>query len=453
MGDGRMRPAKLSANVFLELPPVLTHYVENVRNLWIEGNPKQGKLSLLSRQGVFSDIESLAVARRQLIEVLGLERARALCYRIGFEQGRRDAARHLRVFGQNARLTLQGGPVFRQLQGRGIATSVKFEFDLDTRTLYRELTLRDSTEAMAHRVAVQANEDCACWTTAGYLSGHVSEILGRRVVTLETSCGARGDELCRFVSRFDPEWGNEVHWVRKALDMPSVDSELAEREAVAAKAQTMARRAQGRLNDLNRRLRSDLIAASVVADSPVMEPVMALVRRAMASEAPVLFVGERGVGCETLAQAIHYGSKRKAKPLITVDCKGLPEPMLLQELIGFNKGAFAGAVRGHTGALVRANGGTLYLNDISRLSVETQGHLLTALEESQVRPIGADKPTKTDIRLIGATREDPKDLLASGALREAFFYALAVLPIPRAPAARARRRHPGTGRVVPRRVR
>ena len=85
-----MRPAKLSSNVFLELPPVLSHYVEADRHLWVDGNPRRGRLSMLNRSGSFIDLETQAVERRHLIQMLGFEQTRGLLYRMGFEQGRRE---------------------------------------------------------------------------------------------------------------------------------------------------------------------------------------------------------------------------------------------------------------------------------------------------------------------------------------------------------------------------
>ncbi len=126
-----MRPMKLSSNVFQELPPVLAHYVEADRHLWVKGNPKRGRLSVLNRSGNFVELESQAVERRHLLHLLGTDRARALLYRVGFEQGRRDAARHIEKFGDNARLALQAALVFGQLQGRFVADNRRFEFDLD----------------------------------------------------------------------------------------------------------------------------------------------------------------------------------------------------------------------------------------------------------------------------------------------------------------------------------
>jgi two-component system response regulator HydG len=427
VGDSEMRPAKLSSNLFLELPPILAHYVEAERHLWVEGNPKRGRLSVLNRSGGFMDHETLAVERRHLIATLGVERARALLYRVGFEQGRRDAARHFQVFGENARLALQAALVFGQLQGRYVAETRRFDYDADKKTLLREIVVSMSSEAAVQRMAgLGSKGEGACWNTAGYFAGHTSEILGKRVLTMESGCSACGAEQCAYTSKLDAEFGEEANWIRAALQGESVDEEVRMRDALVSSAQKAARRAQMALTGLNRRLRSDLVLETVVADSEAMAPVAQRARQLMASDAPVIIHGEPGTGKETIARTIHNGSPRKKKPFVEVDCVGLTDSLLEQELFGFEKDAFPGATLKHTGAYLRANGGTLYLNRVTALSHEMQGLLLKAIQTGQIWPKGAEKPEHADVRVIAAVQEDPLEAKEAGEIREDFYYALAV---------------------------
>ncbi|MBI4560183.1 MAG: sigma 54-interacting transcriptional regulator [Candidatus Hydrogenedentes bacterium] len=421
-----MRPTKLSSKVFLELPPALAHYLEAPRNQWLESTPNRGRMTLLNRTGVFTDLESLAVERRHLLELLGHDRARALCYRVGFEQGRRDGARHYALYTENARLALQAGPVFGQLQGWYAAEPIKFEFDLEARTLYREILLYGCIEALAYRMAVDDTEHCACWLTAGRISGHTSELVGRRVITVEAECSARGAAACKFISRLDPEWGKEADWCRDALRIRTVDEELAQKDELLSNAQKAARRAQSALNDLNRKLRSELMLDNLVADSDTMQPVAHRAQQIAASDSPALIVGEPGTGRQAWARAIHFGGMRKHKPFIIFDCLGLTGSLLMQELLGFEKDAFPGAVRSHAGALARAHGGTLYLNEINRLREDAQGIMLQCMRDNCFTPLGAPEPVKVDVRIIAATQQDPQESVESGALREDLFYALSV---------------------------
>lgn len=421
-----MRPTKLSSNVFLELPPVLAHYTGSERNTWIEGNPKRGRLSILNRSGTFQELESQAIERKYLLQMLGSERLRSIKYQSGFEVGRRDALRHYETQGDNARLALQAGLVYGQLQGKYVAQDIKFEFDLEAGTLYREVELHSSSESMMHRMIAPDDESCVCWYTAGYISGHISELVGRKVLTLETNCTAEGSDSCGFVSKFDSEWGPEADWIREAMERPTVQEELSQRDELIDTAQQAARKAQASLGGINRRLRSDLAADSLIAESKEMLPTLRRMQLCMQSHAPVLIVGESGVGKESVARSIHFGSDRKKRPFIEIDCKGIPDTIIKQELIGYEAGAIAGSMRAHKGAIQKATGGTLYFNEIADLSMELQRLLLQILETGKVQPIGSDANIRVDIRVMAATQSDIDKAVKKGTFREDLYYALAI---------------------------
>ncbi len=422
-----VRPNKLSAQVFLDLPPVLAHYLEANRATWFESAPSAGRVAMMNRHGIFADIESVAVARRQFLELMGHDRARALCFRIGFERGRRDATRHMAQYDGNARLALQAATVFGQLQGRYVAEPVRFEFDLDAGTLYREVVLHNSHEAIAHQMVRDDVRGCICWETSGYLSGHVSEILGRAVISLEQSCVNAGDDCCRFISRLDTEWSaDDAMWARQALRTESVEAELKRRDDMVDTAQRAARSAQSALASVTRRLKTELLLDNLIMGSEVMSAVETRARQVAQTSVPILMVGELGTGRASLARAIHHGGPRRDGPFEIVDCRGLNPSTVLQELAGYVPGAFPGAVRAYDGLLARANEGTIYFDEISALSSETQGLLFRAIEHREITPLGASQTIPIDVRIIAATQFDPLDKLATGELREDLYYALAV---------------------------
>lgn len=424
-----MKPTKLSAQLLLEMPPVLTHFVEQDRNPYLEGIPRAGKVLLRDMQGLFVSLSSLAVQRRVLLENLGPARARALAYVSGFELGRRQAASHFDEFKHNVRLALQAPPVFMQLEGGGVFESVRFEFDLDARTLYREVTVSGCAEALAYRSVLKDESRCVCWATAGYLSGHMTEILEWPVITMETECLARGERVCRFVSKLDAEWGQEADWIREAFRIDTVDEVLTKHEEQVAAARKAEQRARSALNDLNRRLRSDLMIEGLVADAACMDTAMRTARRVMDCDVPVLEVGEPGVGRETLAKAIHYGGGRRNKPFVSVDCVGLKGQLLTQELLGYVADGIPGATRPYTGAFQRAHGGTLYLNEAAHLSLEAQVFLLRAMREGVLFPLGADAAVKADVRVVAATQYDLNRRVSSGEFLEHLYAALSVVKI------------------------
>ena len=360
--------------------------------------------------------------------MLGFERARMFCFRAGFEQGRREAARHYGVFDNNVRLALQAAPVFWQLQGRCSFEPVRFEFDLDENTLYREVLLRGNAEVSVQRMASDNRDNAICWATAGYLSGHVSELVGRKVLTVETECAVRGDLHCRFISRLDSEWGNEVDWERRALEMESIEEELVRRDELVANAQGAARRAQRALVQMQRRIHTDLMLEGLIADSDAMAAVVRRAQHFRQTDAPVLLLGESGTGRETIARAIHSGSARSAEPFTAVDCVGLSGDALTRELFGYDKSAFPGATLDYRGAVERTRTGTLYLDEITHLSAEAQGMLCRALQDGAFAPLGSDRRAPFSVRLIAATQFDPEERREAGAFREDLYYALTVTP-------------------------
>jgi DNA-binding NtrC family response regulator/predicted hydrocarbon binding protein len=381
---------------------------------------------MLNRSGTFLDLESQAIERRNLIRIIGRERARALKYNSGFEVGRRDAQRHYDQHSDNGRLALQAALVYGQVQGNFIAEDKKFEFDIESGTLYREIELRSCVEAVIHRLTAPDTDECVCWQTAGYISGHISELVGRKVLTIETECIAHGQKLCRFVSKLDSEWGEEADWVRRSEAAASIEDELSQRDELIGDAQKAARKAQASLGGMNRRLRSDLAADSLIAESKAMLPTIKRMQLCMISKAPVLIAGEPGVGKESIARSIHFGSNRKKRPFIEIDCKGMPENIIKQELLGYEKGAIPGSLQAHRGAFDKAQGGTLYFNEIADLGMEMQGILLRFLEDGRVQPIGADSAAKMNVRIIAATHTDTEKAVKKGALRQDLYYAIAV---------------------------
>ncbi len=428
-----MKSIRLSEQVFSELPPSLAHYIDQERNVWLESIPREGKTRFRDIRSLVLDIDTLAIGQRLMAENVGVEWARAIQYQQGYELGKLDAVRHDAEFQGNVRMALQAAPVYRQVLGWYSAENVRFEFDLGARTLYRELLIRDSIEAEAYRLWGTDDRQCACCATAGYLAGHAAGILDAPVLTVETECVAKGDARCRFISRLDPEWGEEADWIRSALTMPTVRDILARHEEQLAAAQRAEQRARSQFNDLNRRFRSDRMLDTLVGESDAMQAVLRRVRQVTDCDAPVLLVGESGTGHETLARSIHFGGGRRAKPFVALDCLGLSGPLLTQELIGYERDGIPGANRPHAGAYARAHGGTLYIGEVANLNLETQMLLLRAMREGVVYTLGGERPVKADVRVVAATRHDLARKTKSGEFLEHLYYALSVAAIPLPP--------------------
>jgi DNA-binding NtrC family response regulator len=184
---------------------------------------------------------------------------------------------------------------------------------------------------------------------------------------------------------------------------------------------------------LTRRLRSELESryriGNVICASPAMRRVVQLVSKVAPSDSTVLISGETGTGKELIARAIHYNSPRKDAPFVVADCAALTESLLESELFGHVRGAFTGAVRDRKGLVESARGGTLFLDEISTISPSIQGSLLRLIQEHEIRPVGADRTVKVDVRLVAATNRDLKVMADKGEFRDDLFYRLSVFTI------------------------
>lgn len=168
---------------------------------------------------------------------------------------------------------------------------------------------------------------------------------------------------------------------------------------------------------------------NIVANSPAMEPIMAMARKASGSNIPVLIEGESGTGKELVASAIHEASTRAGKAMVTVNCGALPENIVESILFGHEKGAFTGASDKHVGKFQEADGGTLFLDEIGELPLDLQVKMLRAIQEGEIDPVGASRSIKVDVRLISATNRNLLAEVKAGRFREDLFYRLNVLPM------------------------
>ncbi len=169
--------------------------------------------------------------------------------------------------------------------------------------------------------------------------------------------------------------------------------------------------------------------SNIIGISPVMQKVFQLIARVANTGSTVLITGESGTGKELVARAIHYNSPRKDLPFVVVDCTTIPETLIESELFGHAKGAFTGASENKNGLLEMANGGTIFLDEIGNLNIQTQAKLLRVLQEREFRPLGEKKTIHIDVRFISATNKDLRVMTKEGSFREDLFYRLNIFPI------------------------
>ena len=170
-------------------------------------------------------------------------------------------------------------------------------------------------------------------------------------------------------------------------------------------------------------------SSAIVFKDPAMGDTLRLADRVAASDASILITGESGVGKELIARAVHGSSDRAGKPFVAVNCGAIPENLVESELFGHVKGAFTGAVRDRPGLLVEAQGGTVFLDEIADLPLQMQVKLLRVLQERELRPVGAEKTVKINLRVICASHRRLQDEVAAGRFREDLFYRLNVVSL------------------------
>jgi two-component system, NtrC family, response regulator AtoC len=168
---------------------------------------------------------------------------------------------------------------------------------------------------------------------------------------------------------------------------------------------------------------------NMIGKSKAIQSVFNLAAKVAQFDTTVLIMGESGTGKELVAKGIHFSGKRANKPLIPINCGGIPETLLESEMFGYKKGAFTGADRNYKGLFEAADGGTIFLDEVGDLPLSLQVKLLRFLQNNEIRPIGETQTKRVDVRIITATSKNLEHEVKQSRFREDLFYRLNVLPI------------------------
>jgi len=184
----------------------------------------------------------------------------------------------------------------------------------------------------------------------------------------------------------------------------------------------------------NRNLREQLrtlreSSSEIIGKSLPFQAMMNLLRQVAPSEATVLIQGESGTGKELVAKEIHRLSPRSGRPLIPFNCAALPRELAEAELFGHEKGAYTGAHKARSGLFQEADGGVLFLDEVSELDMASQSKLLRAIQEGEVRPVGGSRAAHVDVRIIAASKDGLQAAVTNGSFREDLFYRLNVITL------------------------
>jgi len=187
------------------------------------------------------------------------------------------------------------------------------------------------------------------------------------------------------------------------------------------------------LNEENERLKEQLNEqhsfAGIIGNSPAMQEMFSTLSMVAPTDATVLITGESGTGKELVANALHHNSDRRAKPFIKLNCASLNENLLESELFGHEAGAFTGASGRRKGRFELADKGSLFLDEIGDMSLQTQAKILRVLQEGEFERLGGNDTIKVDVRLLAATHKDLQEMIETGEFRQDLYFRLSVVPV------------------------
>jgi formate hydrogenlyase transcriptional activator len=204
----------------------------------------------------------------------------------------------------------------------------------------------------------------------------------------------------------------------------AIDNMQSHEETAALKA-----RFQAEAIYLQEEIKAEHNFEEIIGQSAPVRQLLRKVEQVAPTEATVLIQGETGTGKELLARAVHDRSRRKDRPLVKVNCGSIPAGLVESELFGHEKGAFTGATQRRIGRFELANGGTIFLDEVTELPIDTQVKLLRVLQEGEFERVGSSQTFKVDVRVIAATNRDLKEMVGNGTFRSDLFYRLNVFPV------------------------
>src|SRR5262249_46816635 len=180
---------------------------------------------------------------------------------------------------------------------------------------------------------------------------------------------------------------------------------------------------------LREEIQSEYNFEEIVGASPALRDVLDRVKRVAQADSTVLILGETGTGKELVARAIHHLSARRSQPLVKVNCGAISAGLVESELFGHEKGAFTGAQERRLGRFELANGGTIFLDEVGELPLETQVKLLRVLQDQEFERVGSCQPQRVDVRVIAATNRNLAEVVKAKGFREDLYYRLNVVPL------------------------
>jgi DNA-binding NtrC family response regulator len=403
----------------------------------LDFRPDQGIIRLHEQRVVILSAAAMGLLRKELVDTLGLDTARRLLLRFGFADGYHDAVNLRDRSNWSTPLEgLRAGAMLHTLEGIVRAHVEHVDHDAGTGRFEEEVIWHDSYEAEQHLHHYGTSEAPVCWSLVGYSSGFVSACMGREIYFREQQCLGQGAGHCVAIGRDAEGWGADIDAIRADFQAADLGHEVERlREAVGTKLKELDRRErllerrERELNLLRERINRHAASKHFVAGSQAMQDVLELAARVAPLDTTVLVYGESGTGKEFIVRVIHDQSPRAAAPFVSINCAALTETLLESELFGHVRGAFTGAVRDKAGLFEVAGHGTIFLDEIGEVAPTVQAKLLRALQEREIRRVGAERTIKVNARVVAATNRDLRAAVDAGTFREDLYFRLGAFVI------------------------
>lgn len=372
---------------------------------------RTGQIWLHEHRMLLVHAEAQALLRKELIDTLGIDRARGLLTRMGYASGLRDAelarTRSQDCSDVEAFMT---GPQLHTLEGIVQVTPVQLQLDRMAGRFYGEFLWENSWEGQWHRRHYGEHSEPVCWTQIGYACGYASAFMGRPILFKEVECVGMGNDNCRIIGRPVEEWDDAAEHLR-FLAPESIADQLIE-------LQTQVVQLRSSISE------KEKLPADMIGISPGFRRAFELLRQASNSQITVLLLGETGVGKELFARALHAMGARRDQPLVAVNCAAIPSELVEAELFGVERGGYTGAHVSRPGRFERADGGSLFLDEIGDLPLPAQSKLLRVLQDGELERVGDHRTRRVNVRMIAATNADLQRRVAEGRFRSDLFYRL-----------------------------
>ncbi len=373
--------------------------------------PETGQIWLHEHRMLLVHAEAQALLRKELIDSLGMDRARGLLMRMGYASGLRDAelarARAEECSDIEAFMT---GPKLHTLEGIVHVTPVRLELDRASAKFYGEFLWENSWEGQWHRHHYGIHSEPVCWTQIGYACGYTSAFMGHPILYKEVECVGMGQNNCRIIGKPVEEWDDAEAHMRFFRPEAIADQLIELQTQVVQLRSTIADK--------------EKLPADMIGTSPGFAAAYDLLKHAAASQITVLLLGETGVGKELFARALHHLSPRRDRPFIAVNCAAIPNELVESELFGVERGAYTGALVARAGRFERADGGSLFLDEVGELPLPAQSKLLRVLQEGEIERLGDHKTRKVNVRIIAATNDELRQRVKEGRFRSDLYYRL-----------------------------